>query len=200
MTRITNNMRDHIVTQALKKSGVTAGRAALKEKRFDWAERCRIKVLGGRCSAREYAEVNRQANAAYEKLPTWMREHNRIAKRGKSFYLNLGGLSLTVELRDYVEVPTNRQVIEADQPAYQEFYDLKGEEDDLDKRADEVSAQVRAVIGKFTTVAQLLNAWPEAAELLPPIPQPVKSQLPAIPVADLNKLVGLPSEVPANDQ
>lgn len=194
MTRITNSMRDHIVTEALKKSGVTAAKGALKEKRFDWAERCRVEVLGGPAMAKEYAEVNRKAKAMFDKLPQDMRDYSRIAKRDRRFYLNLGGLNLTVDLRDYAEVSGSRRVIEAEHPLNREFHELENERDDLAKRGDEVSAQVRATVNKFTTIAALLKAWPEAAELLPPAPQPSKAQLPALPVADLNKLVGLPTE------
>lgn len=194
MTRITNAMRDHIVTEALKKSGVTAAEAALKEKRFDWAERARIEALGGPAIAKEYAEVNRKAKAAYEKLPQDMRDYSRIAKRDRRFHLNLGGLNLLVDLRDYGEVSGSRRPILADHALCLEFHELENERDDLKKRSAEVSAQVRATVDKFTTVASLLKAWPEAAELLPLDPKPAKPQLPAIPVADLNKLVGLPTE------
>lgn len=44
----------------------------------------------------------------------------------------------------------------------------------------------------FNTDNQLLKVWPEAAELMPK--ETKKVQLPAVQTADLNALIGLPSE------
>ena len=64
----------------------------------------------------------------------------------------------------------------------------------LDEERATLSAQVRGALSKFTTVKRLLDAWPEAKELLPDRLPEAKPALPAIRTEDLNALIGLPSE------
>lgn len=71
---------------------------------------------------------------------------------------------------------------------------LKAEGARLDEQYASVRTAVRAAVNKPTTIKALLAAWPEAKELLPEQLAEAKTQLPAVQVADLNALVGLPSE------
>lgn len=194
MTRITNAMKDSIVKNALLKSGVTERLAAVKEKRFDWAEAARIETIGGPKKAAEYAEINKKAKKSAESLPSSLRDNTSIVNRRSSVYLNLAGASLTVKLRNYAEASNNREVIPSDNPLCQQFYNLQDEESSATEQGKLVEAQVRATLDKFGSVKRLLAAWPEVAELMPPETAPVKSTLPALQVADLNALVGLPSD------
>lgn len=194
MTRITSVMKTQIVKNALLKSGVTARLEAVKEKRFDWAERARVESIGGPDKAGEYARINLQSRAVYDSLPQALRGNATIVERRRQFYLNLAGAALTVELRGYAEASNTREVITADSPLCQQFYDIEAEETAAVNQGTVVENQVRATLDKFGTVKRLLEAWPEVQELLPPSTVAAKSNLPAIQVADLNKLVGLPSE------
>lgn len=194
MTRITNAIKDAIVKNALAKSGATARIKAVEEKRFEWAERARIETLGGPEKAAEYAAINKKSRKAYDALPQGLRVAANIVERRGSFYLNLAGLSLTVKLRGYAEASRNREVIHADNPLCQQFHDIEAEEKSAVEQGTTVEIQVRATLDKFGTVKRLVEAWPEAQELLPPTTVSPKSNLPAIKVADLNKLVGLPSD------
>lgn len=199
MTRITNAMKDHIVQKALEKSGITAALAAEKEKRFDWIERARIEVLGGKAKAKEYDAINAKFQKQYDDLPRDLRGIARsLINESSTLRLNLAGANLRLKMRGYAVAPSDQRAITADNPLCQEFYNLEAELESLNKRNADVRFQVRATIDKFGTVKRLLEAWPEAKELLPAEAPQAKSQLPAVPVADLNKLVGLPSEQPAN--
>ncbi|MEN9533328.1 MAG: Nucleotide modification associated domain 5, partial [Pseudomonadota bacterium] len=55
-----------------------------------------------------------------------------------------------------------------------------------------IEKSVTAALANIHSDTKLLKVWPEAAELLPNEIQ--KVQLPALPTADLNALIGLPSE------
>lgn len=54
--------------------------------------------------------------------------------------------------------------------------------------------KIEPVVGSVTTVARLLDVWPEVKELLPDGWENSNGGVPAIVVADLNKAVGLPSK------
>lgn len=194
MTRITNAMKDAIVENALLKSGVTARLEAVKVKRLDWAERVRIDILGGPEKAAEYAKINKDAGKTYSNLPAGLKQNSSIVTRRKEFYVNLAGLSVTVKLPEYAEASSNREVIAADSQLCQQFHDIEAEENAVLDQGTIVENQVRATLDKFGTIKRLVEAWPEVQELLPPATLAQKSNLPAIQVADLNKLVGLPSE------
>lgn len=194
MTRITTVLKEAVIKNAVAKSGVAAELEAIKTKRFSWAERVRIEVVGGPEKAAEYAKINAQASAAYSALPQEMKDHSNIVERRSSFYVNLAGLSVTVKLNGYSEAPNNRMAITAANPLCQEFHDIEAEEKTAVERGTVIENQVRATLDKFGTIKRLVEAWPEVVELLPPITAATKSNLPAIQVADLNKLVGLPSD------
>lgn len=194
MTRITNAIKDAIVKNALAKSGVTARLEAVKEKRFEWAERARIETLGGPDKAAEYAKINKHAHKTYDALPTGLKQHANIVRRGGRIHLNLGGISVTAKLSGWSEVSENREIIRAENPLCQQFHDIEAEEKSAVEQGTTVEIQVRATLDKFGTIKRLVEAWPEAKELLPPASVAIKSNLPAIEVADLNKLVGLPSD------
>ncbi len=194
MTRITNAMKDAIVKNALLKSGVTARIEAVKGKRFDWAERARVHTLGGADKAREYAEINKHALQIYSSLPQGLKDHANIVERRMDIHLNLAGASLRIKLRGYAEASDHREIITADSPLCQQFYDIEAEEKAACEQGTTVENQVRATLDKFGTIKRLIEAWPEVQELLPPATVAPKSNLPAIQVADLNKLVGLPSD------
>lgn len=70
---------------------------------------------------------------------------------------------------------------------------LLGEWDDLMGELEEFISLVQEQIKPFTTSNQLLIAWPEASELLPPEPVKQNKSL-SVPVSTLNKKVGLPKK------
>lgn len=193
MTRMTNAMKDAIVKNALLKSGVTARIEAVKNERLDWAERARIEVIGGPEKAAEYAAINQHSRAAYGGLPQGLKDNSTIVQRRDNIYLNLAGLSVTVKLRGYAEASNHREVIAADNPLCQQFHDIEAEESAACEQGTVIENQVRATLNKFGTIKRLVEAWPEVQELFPPATIAPKSNLPAIKVDDLNKLVGLPT-------
>lgn len=191
MTRLTNELRDKIVRAAKDKAGITAAFEALDAKRYAWAERLRVEAVGGAESAERYAAINAHAKSVFNALPSNLRGYSYVVQRAKEFYANLGGKAVRVQLEQYAEVRSDRMALAGDHSLCREFAELEAEKESIENRAAEIDAQVRAVLNRFNTVAQLLAAWPEAQSLLPPKkPEPERKAV-ALPVADLNKLVGL---------
>lgn len=193
MTRITKAMADEIVTNALAKSGVTSGEAALKKDRQEWLESVRVFVIGGEVAV---AEMNKNLAKIAElrrKLPRGFDQGYSIVEKRKIVRVNVAGMRIDLDFAEK-ELTTWQLTITADNPLTQEFHALEARRMDLDKRRTDVRASVRAAVGRFTTVAKLLTEWPEAAELIPKGGAAPKTNLPVVQVADLNKLVGLPTD------
>lgn len=193
MTRIAKAITDKIVSNAMAKSGVTAGEADLERDRLGWLERVRVSVLGGETAVSEMQKTLAKISKIRKDLPKEIDHGYQIAKKNKDVRLSVAGLRIDMKYPESTISPW-LLTITADNPLTDEFHALEARRMDLDKRRTEIHANVRAAVARFTTVAKLLVEWPEALELLPKFGNQAKSNLPVVQVADLNRLVGLPSE------
>lgn len=195
MTRITNAMRDSIVTKALEKSGWSAKQADYLKRRAAFAEAVRIDGLGGPVKAAELEAIDAQISALQRKIPEVLRSsYCSGIDRNSSVYVNIAGANVYVPFDDHKPSRYRNHVITADNPLAQQFYDLEAEEKSLDDERATLSAHVRGVLSKFNTVKRLLAAWPEAKELIPAALPEAKPTLPAIRTEELNALIGLPTD------
>lgn len=197
--RLTNDLKDQIVQNSLDKAGITAARAAHAVKRNEWVEEARAQVNG--ISDAEIKKIEAGIEKLRLKVPKPIRDYpGNVANRDAYLRLNLAGASVHEYFftsdgkKDYRYCPNARTALLADDPLVQRFYDLEAEKAALDERQKTVAAHVRGAIDKVTTVKRLLLAWPEAAELLPPTTETLKSTLPTLVVEDLNALIGLPTD------
>ena len=71
------------------------------------------------------------------------------------------------------------------------FEDLQQRIDDFFEERNDAEAKLAAILGKFSTTKSLLDAWPE---LEPFVPQEAAPLPPALPIYEMNKLLGLPVE------
>jgi len=192
MTRLNTHIRNKILENAQTKSGNRAAREATQKKRKDWDEAVRIASLGDNATLLEAlsAEVEKIRGQVPEEFRS---DDGPIRQRG-SISVNCAGLALHVNGWEGNKVAPARYTVLADDPLAQQFHDICTEEKANTERWEQVKASVNAATGAVTTVKALLKAWPECKELLPEFVEESKSQLPAIQLADLNALVGLPSE------
>ncbi|EOX6590414.1 Nmad5 family putative nucleotide modification protein [Escherichia coli] len=65
----------------------------------------------------------------------------------------------------------------------------------LEAKKKDIESNVWAALNSVTTVKRLIEVWPESKELLPKEADKASTALPALRVEDLNKMIGLPSEV-----
>lgn len=78
----------------------------------------------------------------------------------------------------------------------EQFEPFKKFQDDCSAFAKDVQSAIqitRATLAKFSSVEKLLEAWPDVESFLPKEPENA-ANLPAIPVGDLNKMLGLPPD------
>lgn len=191
MTRLNNHLRDQIVTAALAKSGSTAAIAATKARRQVWADAVRLAALGD-MGAKLEALVKRVEKLEQE-IPEDYRSGYSVVRTRGHLTLNCAGLTVRVSEWEGMKVAPATHTLLADDPLVQEFHDICAEELANGAQREKVQESVKAAVNSVTTVAKLLKLWPEAKELLPAYVEESKVQLPALRVADLNSLVGLPS-------
>jgi hypothetical protein len=202
-TRLNENLRGAIIANALAKAGLTQAQAELDKDRHIWTENTRIFINGA--TDTELAKCTRVIDAAYNTLPEAVRPPaDKILAKQWYCYINLAGITAHLHFTDadgvneYRIVPRNGRVtVPAEHALVKEFYDMGSKQDDIDKQTETLRLQVRAAISKVTTVDKLIKLWPEASELLPTDMASVVTNLPALAVADLNALIGLPSEAQA---
>ena len=197
MTRLTNNLRDKIVANAMAKTPLAAEKATLQQDKYTLAEAFRIASLGGPEEAARLQRVNAKLEKEIAAIPDALRNtfmpmrHDYEMER-----MNLGGLRVSLlyaaGTADRRICPTGA-VFEGDHPLVLQFHELTNREAAIEKRSSDLRIQVNAVLDSCTTVKKLLDVWPEAKELLPTYVEEARPQLPAVQTAELNALIGLPT-------
>jgi len=191
MTRLTKSIREQILANAQTKSGNRKRREDTQNKRKAWDEAVRIESLGVHAELLE--SLDKEVEAIRQLVPIDFRGDDSPIQRRGSISVNCAGLSLHVCGWEGYKVAPSRFTITANNPLAQQFHDICAEEKANTDQWEKVKASVNAATHAVSTVKALLKAWPEAKELLPAYVEESKPQLPAIQVADLNALVGLPS-------
>lgn len=198
-TRLNTHLRGCIITNALAKAGVDAEQAAYDADRRAWTEELRVHLNGAPDEELEAAE--KKALKAVRMLPKHMIGNEpTLLARNSYLCVNLAGANLLPDLYDAAGkredriVPRGRRAVLADNPLVQRFYDLEARQAAIVDKRTTVRAQVKAAINSVTTVKRLLVLWPEAKELLPANLEEARVNLPALKTADLNAMLGLPTE------
>lgn len=193
MTKLTVSLRDDIVAAAQAKAGIDAEQTSYQTAKREWAEQVADYSLGGPEITAKIAEIDAKIASLVADLPENLRREVSSVKKLGYLTANIAGCRVHVGSWEGFRHAAGNVTITADHPLAVRFFELENIGKDIETRRIELRTKVRAALNSVNTVAQLLKVWPEAAELLPKTVAP-KPNLPAIPVADLNALVGLPSE------
>lgn len=220
MARLTAAIRDGIIANAIKTKDFAGRDMDIVQKRADFAERLRLFIMGeyGLTDAR-LAEIKVQVEALANEVKFEGAQYARIWFDGSHYRIDV---NLAGQLRHiYRNGDTNdnrfKPLFGSSQAEYDKttYTPHTGESDfivrdpkwreELDA-IDLEAAQLReeyltlkstlaATISGFTTVEKLLEAWPDAKELIPetlPIANKPGTNI-ALSVADLNAMCGIPS-------
>lgn len=198
--RLTDEIKHQIIKAAAVKAGIPA-EEALRLRRVDWAEAVRVDSLGGKEGAEAVDKAIEQIKAITKALPEGVTTGYQPINVDSDFYLNCGGISLRPRFNgtfgydschEAVRKPCRSCKLAADHPLAIEFHQLEQDAKSLKEKSEHIENSVAAAMSGINTDNQLLKVWPEAAELMPK--EIKKAQLPAVQTADLNALIGLPSE------
>ncbi|EDM2047188.1 hypothetical protein CKT45_03320 [Salmonella enterica subsp. enterica serovar Muenchen] len=211
MNQILNKaVKELIVDNALAKAGILQRKKALRAARVDWAERVRLKAIGGPETEAEVLNTKKKIAALIAKVPEELRTDNMIIRTRADIYLNLAGSRVCAYFNGnytgyesgspehIVKLAPCEYTLLADDPLVTEFYGFDALYREIKSDEADIRQNVTAALDKARTVKRLLEQWPEAKELLPAedvaVPLP-----PAICRESLNEMIGLPSEVEDGD-
>lgn len=211
MNQVLNKaVKEIIVDNALAKAGIPQRKKALRAARADWAERVRLKAIGGPEAEAEVLKTEKKIAALIAKVPEELRTGYGITRTGTYIYLNLAGSRVCAYFNgnyrahesdqpDHIcKVTPYEYTLLADDPLVTEFYGFDALYREIKSDEADIRQNVTAALDKARTVKRLLEQWPEAKELLPAenttVPLP-----PAIRREALNEMIGLPSEVEDGD-
>lgn len=197
MTRLNSYLRDEILKNAIAKSPLPAEETALDSEYYALAEAFRVESLGGPKKVAEIEHLVQEIEKLRAQLPDNVKTDDPVARTDYEMYrMNLGGLRVRLNFgpsREERRICPSEVMFAADHPLALQFGQLENRKADLKSKRDTLRHQVQAVLASVTTVKKLLEIWPEAKELLPQNVEEAKPQLPALPIADVNALIGLPS-------
>ncbi len=206
MNQVLNKaIKEKIVDNALAKAGIPQRKKALRAARADWAERVRLKAIGGPEAEAEVLKTEKKIAALIAKLPEELRANNMLVRQDSDIYLNLAGSRVKAyfngNYRGYEstspehirKIAPYEYTLLADDPLVTEFYGFDALYREIKSDETDIRQNVTAALDKARTVKRLLEQWPEAKELLPAedaaVPLP-----PAIRREALNEMIGLPSD------
>lgn len=201
-TILNASMKEQIVLKALDKAGIKARKVALRAARVDWAERVRLKALGGAEAEAEILKTLKKIDALVAKLPEVIQSGDSVVNQRLRIYLNLAGCrcyayfngnhSRYEAVDDVIKLAPNEYTLLADDPLVTEFHGFDALYKQIKSDEEDIRQNVHAALDKVRTVKRLLEEWPEAKELLPP-ETPKAALPPAIHRETLNSIIGLPT-------
>lgn len=196
MARLNKSIREAIIANAVKKSNYAERIAKIVSERMEWAERVRIADMPRGMTEKAdaaFLEVKR----ALKDIPE---EYVSATRTRRAYmYTNVAGCRIHAyfsgdansEKHVYKFAPSH-PTITADDPLADEFHAIEKRSEAAAQYKISLRTNVSAMVNSVTTIEKLLKVWPEAAELLPKASTPAP-QLPAVQLADLNAMIGLPS-------
>lgn len=220
MARLTAAIRDGIIANAIKTKDFAVRDMAIVQKRADFAERLRLFIMGeyGLTDAR-LVEIKAQVEALAGEVKLEGAQYARIWFDGSHFRIdvNLAGQSRHIYRNgdtndkrfkplfgsseaEYDKTTYAPHTGESDfivrDPKWREELDaIDLEAAQLREEYNTLKSTLTATISGFTTVEKLLEAWPDAKELIPetlPIAKKPGTNI-ALSVADLNAMCGIPT-------
>lgn len=195
--KLTKLVKQAILEAALNKAGVNEKKAAIRARYAAWAETVRVHFV-----TPEIQKLLEAAEAASEAVPERFKSRGFIKEERTSVYLNVAGQrreiywcgSLTydrqtTEYRTCFDFNTS---INSDNPLTEQLYAIDHDAKTLGEEVEQLVASVTSVLDSVTTDKRLIEIWPEAVAFIPAAEKANTPQLPALPIAELNKLIGLP--------
>lgn len=195
--RLTKDIKTAIFNAALKKSGIPDREAAIKNRYAQWAEAVRVRYVTPEAMALIDA-----AKAASSAVPEILRNYSFAPSRNYRITANVAGQSRDVYWNgefSYADKPEERRVcpdervtLLADDPLTEQLYAIDHDAAALKSEREQLTVSLWAVLDSVTTDKRLVEVWPESVAFIPAAERAASPQLPALPIADLNKMIGLP--------
>ena len=192
--RITNKLRDLLVSKAIENSPLNKKEAELEKLISEQADVIRLEVIGGKETEKAIIRFFKNSEKMLESFP--IRVGGIFSPYGSHITINYQGRYHPIDLGEPTKIiPFNKVVISSANEAMDRYENLLTQRDECRASIIALESNIYAVLKSVTTIKQLLKVWPDAKDLLPD-PKSKESTLPAIPIKELNKQLGLPLDTP----
>lgn len=194
--RLTKAVKETIVNAALKKAGIFERQAIIRKRYADFAESVRRSVVTD-----EQLALIEAAKAASSAVDGKLKGSFR-AITDTDVLLNAGGMRrrfwwcgaqdrdqrIDVEYR----ITPYEIILKADSQFMATLSAIDSDADELKNEREHLTASLWATLNSVTTDKKLYEIWPEAVAFVPAAERASSVNLPALPIAELNKMIGLP--------
>lgn len=195
--KLNKQIREAILQAALKKAGIPEKQAAIRARYADWVETLRTQFV----TSKVVEKIN-AAKELLEDLPPRLfasvkanqDAYMRVNVGGQQRYIYWCGAQSYKEAKDAnIKLLTPYDLaIAADDPFAQQLYAIDHDATALNSEIEQLKVSLWAVLNSVGTDKKLVEVWPEAVAFIPAAEKASTPQLPALPIAELNKLIGLP--------
>ena len=196
--RLNNHIRERILNAALDKSGIFEEESEVRKLYADFAELARKSVVTDSV-LKEIEKVEAMCKPLvktrlvnfYVQKSTWV----YINCAGQRRLFNFNGVA--DGRRDYSSeferVTTSEVTLKHGDPLLKKLRHADKERERVDERKEQLKIALKSTLWSVTTDKKLYEVWPEAREFMPIVEGAPSINLPAVPIKELNKLIGLPS-------
>lgn len=192
--------RAAIVVAAMSKAGIDEKRALIRLHYAQWAEEVRLRYVTPeqQCLIEAAETACRQISGklVYNGLKLNRDkaiDRANIAGQTRTVYYD-GSLKYVSGETEKIEtrVTPSGVILLGTDPLTEKLYEIDRWAANLEKEIEQLSASLWAVLNSVSTDKKLIEIWPEALAFIPAAEKANTPQLPALPIADLNKMLGLP--------
>lgn len=197
IVRLSKQIKEAILKAALEKAGIFAREAAIKSRYAAWAEAVRVYFV-----TPEVEQLIATARAASDAVPYMFKERSFCVVEKTKISVNVGGVrreiywagNVDYKASEYQErvSPNSSAVIATDNQLTEQLYTIDHDAKELKDEKEQLSLSLWAVLNSVSTDKRLIEVWPEAVAFIPAAERAATTNLPALPIAELNKLIGLP--------
>ena len=198
--RLTKDIKAAILNAALKKAGILDKEVAIRNRYAEWAECVRVKFVTD-----EQLKLIEQAILAASLVRGELTDYSFHPRKSNAIEnANVGGQRRTVYFCGAIaredRKPADRKItpygghinLAPDDPMTEQLYAIDHDAAALKSEREHLKLSILAVLDSVTTDKRLIQVWPEAVAFIPVAERAATSNLPALPIADLNKMIGLP--------
>lgn len=193
--KLTNAIKQAILTAALKKAGINDRENLIQARYNEWAELVRVRYV-----TPEVMDLVNQIKELMSKVPECIADQSFGFKTDYEIYrANIAGQTRTVkygEVNQYgslvKRITPQGVVLTADDPLSIQLHLIDADAEKLKSDKEQIVVSATAVLNSATTDKKLIELWPEAIAFIPAAEKAANHNLPALPIAELNKMIGLP--------
>lgn len=203
--RLTKDIKTAILNAALKKAGILDKEIAIRDRYAGWAETVRVKFVTD-----EQLKLIEQAILAASLVRDELTDYSFHPRKSNAIEnANVGGQRRTVyfcgainreDRKSADRKSADRKItpygghinLSPDDPLTEQLYSIDHDSAALKSEREHLKLSILAVLDSVTTDKRLIQIWPESIAFIPAAERAATTNLPALPVANLNKMIGLP--------